>query len=89
MLTVDSVRSGKISFREFVVEGDSFDPTDGRVCDEKKQPIENPAAVEPGLAELGKIASLCNDSTIAFKQDEVRVCGLAPWLFVGSAACPT
>jgi Ca2+ transporting ATPase len=72
VLSVDSVRGGPPTFREFHVEGNSFSPI-GQVIDwETKQVIDTPAVTQPGLAEIAKISSLCNESTLGFEYDEKK-----------------
>jgi len=70
VLIVEQVAAQSAVFREFTVEGDSWAP-EGRIYDSAtKQVLEAPAAVSGALAELGKIASLCNEATLAYKVDE-------------------
>jgi len=70
ILAVDSAKH-RVTFKEFTVEGDSFSPI-GRVkaASESKSNLDNPSAQEPGLTELARICSLCNESNLEYRIDE-------------------
>jgi len=67
VLMAGNVRGGQVTFREFNVAGNSFTPI-GHITDSaSNQPLANPATQEPGLLALGRIASLCNEATLGYK----------------------
>eukprot|EP00250_Pteridium_aquilinum_P007551 c17239_g1_i1 orf=372-3581(-) len=53
------------SFKNFLVEGTTYDPSDGKVSGLK--------GLEPNLQSLAEVASICNDSGIAAVSNEAGV----------------
>lgn len=63
VLSVENVRGGRISFKEYTVEGDSFTPI-GRIQANGGSVVT--AVEDAGLAEIGKISALCNEATLSW-----------------------
>jgi len=69
-LTVDVADKNGVSFRDYLVQGDSWAPIGAviREGDRSGKPVS--AADDAGLCYLGQIAALCNESTLGYKVSE-------------------
>eukprot|EP00456_Euglypha_rotunda_P003019 TRINITY_DN1053_c0_g1_i13.p1 TRINITY_DN1053_c0_g1~~TRINITY_DN1053_c0_g1_i13.p1 ORF type:complete len:777 (+),score=134.65 TRINITY_DN1053_c0_g1_i13:129-2459(+) len=65
VLTIDQVGEDSITTKVFEVEGINFAPIGGVRSSDSKL-LRNPALEEPALAQIGKICSLCNESTLNY-----------------------
>lgn len=65
-LTIDSAEAHKVTFRDFHVEGDSWAPIGAVVLDNGRSSKPMTAADDECLAQIGRIAALCNESTLGY-----------------------
>jgi len=72
VLSVEDARGGRLKFREYLVEGDSFAPTGAIVAIENGNSDGRPvnAIADPSLAEIGKLCALCNEATLGWRAPE-------------------
>jgi len=65
VLTIDQVGRDSLTTKIFDVEGINFAPI-GSVRKDDSKLLRNPALEEPALAQISKICSLCNESTLNY-----------------------
>lgn len=70
ILTVDSATKTKVSFRDYLVQGDSWAPIGDIIREGDRSGARVTAAEDGGLGYLGQIAALCNESTLGYKVNE-------------------
>jgi Ca2+ transporting ATPase len=66
ILTVDSATKTKVTFRDYLVQGDSWAPIGDIIREGDKKAARVTAVEDGGLGYLGQIAALCNESTLGY-----------------------
>ena len=67
ILTVDSATKSKVTFRDYLVQGDSWAPIGDIIREGDKRAQRVTAVDDGGLCYLGQIAALCNESTLGYQ----------------------
>ena len=70
ILTVDTATKSKVTFRDYLVQGDSWAPIGDIIREGDRNSAPVTAADDGGLGYLGQIAALCNESTLGYKVSE-------------------
>jgi len=70
VLTVDVATRTGVSFRDYLVQGDSWAPIGDIIREGDRMGTRVTAVEDGGLAYLGQISALCNEATLGYKVSE-------------------